>query len=47
MEIVIQCNMKIVDYLDVAFNVNTGTYKLYNKLDGETNYVHVHIHRIP
>ena len=47
LEIVIQCNMKIVDYLDVAFNVNTGTYKLYNKLDGETNYVHVHIHRIP
>ena len=41
LEIVIQCNMKIVDYLDVTFDLNTGTYKPYHKPDGETNYVHV------
>ena len=25
LDIIIQCNMKIVDYLDVTFNLNDGT----------------------
>ena len=31
LDIIIQCNMKIVNYFDVNFNLNDGTYKLYTK----------------
>ena len=27
LDIIIQCNMKVVNYLDVTFNLNDGTYK--------------------
>ena len=40
LEIVIQCNMKMVDYLDVTLNLEDSTYKPYHKPDNETNYVH-------
>ena len=36
----IQCNKKIVDYLDVTLNLNDGSFKPYRKPDDETNYVH-------
>ena len=38
--ITIKCNMKIVDYLDLTFNLNNGTYKPYRKPNDETMYVH-------
>ena len=38
--ITIQCNKKIVDYLDVTFNLNDGTYRPYRKPNDETTYVH-------
>ena len=41
LEIVIQCNMKIVDYLDVTLNLNEGTFKPFRKPDDETCYIHV------
>ena len=41
LDIVIQCNMKIVNYLDATFNLNTGTTKPYRKPDDETNYINV------
>ena len=41
LDIVIQCNLKITDYLDVTLNLTDGTYKLYRKPEDETNYVHV------
>ena len=31
LDIIIQCNMKVVNYLDVTFNLNGGTYKPYIK----------------
>jgi len=40
LDIVIQCNMKTVDYLDVTLNLNDSTYKPYHKPENETNYVH-------
>jgi len=40
LDIVIKCNMKIVDYLDVTLNLNDSTFKPYHKPDNETNYVH-------
>ena len=27
LNVIIECNMKIVNYLDVTFNVNDGTYR--------------------
>ena len=32
-EIIIECNRKVVDFLDVTFNLKDGTYKPYQKLD--------------
>ena len=41
LDIIIQCNMKTVDYLDVTLDLNTGTYRPYHKPNNEINYVHV------
>ena len=35
-----QCNMKIVNYLDVTFSLNGGTYKPYTKPSNEIKYIH-------
>ena len=32
--------MKIVNYLDVTFNLNDGTYRPFRKPDGKTSYIH-------
>ena len=39
LKITIQCNLKIVDYLDVTFNL-TGSYCPFNKANNEINYIH-------
>ena len=41
LDIIINCNMKIVIYLDVALNWNDGFYRPYEKPNDETNYIHV------
>ena len=41
LEIVIECNKKIVDYLDVTFNLANGTFKPYNKPDNPLQYINV------
>ena len=40
LDIILQCNMKIVSYLDVTFNLNDGTYKPYTKPNNEIKYLH-------
>ena len=40
LDIVIECNKKVVNYLDATFNLNTGTFKPFHKPDTETNYIH-------
>ena len=40
LDIVIQCNMKVVDYLDVTLNLNDGSFRPFRKPDDETNYIH-------
>ena len=47
LEIVVQCNMKTVDYLDVTLDLTTGTYKPYHKENNEINYVHAHSNHPP
>ena len=40
LDIVIQCNQKVVDYLDVTLNLNDGTHRPYRKPGDETKYIH-------
>ena len=37
LDIIINCNMKIVNYLDVTLNLNDGSYRP----NEETSYIHV------
>ena len=39
---IIECNKKVVDYLDVTFNLNDGTHKPYDKPDNKITYINVH-----
>ena len=41
LDIIIECNMKIVNYLAVTFNLNDDTYKPYKNPNDETKYTHV------
>ena len=41
LDIIINCNMKIVNYLDVTLNLKDGSYRPYKKPNEETNYIHV------
>ena len=40
MKITIQCNLKIVDYLDVTFNLTDSSYRPFNKTNNEINHIH-------
>ena len=41
MQIIIECNLKIVNYLGVTFNLNDGSYRPYRKPNDETHYIHI------
>ena len=41
LDIVIQCNLKITNYLDITLNLNDGSYRPYRKPNEETNYIHI------
>ena len=38
-DIIIRCSMKVVNSLDVIFNLNGGTYKPYTKQNNEIKYI--------
>ena len=40
LNIIINCNIKIVNHLDVTSNLNDGSYCPYKKPNEETNYIH-------
>ena len=40
LDLFIQCNMKIVNYLDVSLNLNNSNYKPYHKPDNKISYIH-------
>ena len=40
LKITIHCNLKIVDYLDVTFNLTDSSYRPFNKTNNEINYIH-------
>ena len=39
LRITIQCNLKIVDYLDVTFNLTDSSDRPFNKTNNEINYI--------
>ena len=41
MLVIIECKMKIVNYLDVTFDLNDGTYKPYIISNNQTKHIHV------
>ena len=40
LNIIIQCNLKIINYLDVTFNLSNATYRPFCKLNNEFAYIH-------
>ena len=40
LSILVKCNLKIVDYLDVTLNLSDGLYKPFHKPNSEINYIH-------
>ena len=46
LDIVIKCNMKLVNYLDVTLNLNNSNYKPYHKPDSEILFIHKDFHLI-
>ena len=41
MQIIIECNLKVVNYLDITFNLNDGSYQPYQKPNDGTHYIHI------
>ena len=41
LDIIIQCNLKITNYLDITLNLNDGSYRPYRKPNEETSYIHI------
>ena len=40
LDIIIKCNLKIVDYLDLTFKLNDGSYRPFRKPNDTPNYIH-------
>ena len=40
LNVIVKCNLKIVDYLDVILNLSDGSYKPFDKPNSEINYIH-------
>ena len=47
LEIIIECNKKVVDYLDIIFNLKDRTYKPYQKPDNKITYINVQSNHPP
>ena len=37
-----ECNLKLVNYLEVTLGLNDGSYRSYRKPNDETHYGHIH-----
>ena len=40
LNIIVKCNLKVVDYLDVTLNLSDGLCKPFHKPNSEINYIH-------
>ena len=46
-DIIIQCDLKITNYVDVTLNLNDSLYHPYTKPNEETNYLHINLDHPP
>ena len=44
---IIECNLKIVNYLDATFNLNDGSYQTYRQPNDEARYNHFQLDHPP
>ena len=47
LDVIIECNMKVVNYLGVTFNLDDGTYRPYQKPDNIIQYIHFEYNHPP
>ena len=47
LDVIIKCNMEVVNYLDVTLNLNHSTYRPFQKLDNIIQNVHVESNHPP
>ena len=47
LDVIIECNMKVVNYSDVTFNLNGGTYWPYQKPGNIIQYIHIESNHPP
>ena len=47
LDVITECNMKVVNYLDVTFNLNDGTYQPYQNPANILQYIHVESNHLP
>ena len=47
LKVTIQCNLKIVDYLGVTFNLTDSSYRPFNETNNEINYIHKQSNHLP
>ena len=47
LDVITECNMKVVNYLDVTFNLNDGTYQPYQNPANILQYIHVESNHPP
>ena len=43
----IKCNLKIVDYLDITFDLSTGLFKPYNNTSNIPRYINAKSNHLP
>ena len=47
LNVIIECDMKVVNYLDVTFKLNKGTYQPYQKPDNIIQNIHAESNHPP
>ena len=47
LDIVVQCNLEITNYLDITLNLNDDLNRPYRKTNEKTNYIHVNLDHPP
>ena len=47
LDIIIECNKSIVDFLDVTLNLSNGTFRPYHKPDSNIQYIHTESNHPP
>ena len=45
-DIIIKCNLKILNYHHITLNLNDGSYRPYNKPNEEVSYNHVNSNQL-